>query len=312
MGLITDMETAISSDKVMTLEAAVERFVRNGSSVYVAGFSHLIAFAAAHEIIRQHRRDLTLIRATPDMVYDQMVGAGCAAKLIFSWAGNPGVGMLRAIRRAIEGGEITIEEYTHHQMVGALRAGGSGLPFYSLRSESGGDLSRFNPNIASLDCPFTGIPVTVVRSITPDVAFIHGHRADRDGNVQVWGITGDIREAAFAAKTVVATVEEIVDREVVRRDPNRTIVPAQKVAAVVEEPWGAHPSFAQGSYDRDNLSYRQWAEVSRDPLSTEAWLTEWIYEIPDRRAYMGRLGDRRCDLRPEMSLSGEVNYGTTS
>ncbi len=297
--------------KVVSLPDAVREHVVAGSSLYVAGFSHLIAFAAAHEVIRQGIKDLELIRATPDLVYDQMVAAGCARKVTFSWAGNPGVGMLRAIRRASERGELELEEYTHHQMVGALRAGATGVPFYPLVAGSGGELIDHNPGLATVSSPFGDETVTAVRAIRPDVTIVHAQRADAEGNTQVWGITGDIKEAAFAARKVIVTVEEIVPTEVVRRDPNRTLVPGVIVDAVVHVPFGAHPSFAQGYYDRDNETYKDWNEVSKDPSTAADYLSTWVTGVPDRSAYVATLGDRLEQLKPTETLSDPVNYGTT-
>jgi glutaconate CoA-transferase subunit A len=293
----------------MTMHEAVNTFVADGDEVYVAGFSHAIAYAAGHEMIRQKKRDLVLCRATPEIVFDQMVACGCARKLVFSWAGNPGLGNLHCINRALADG-LEIEEYTHFGMMGRLVAGATGLPFYPLPHDSGADLARYNPMIRSLHSPYSDEIVTTVPPLRPDVAFIHAQRADSAGNVQLWGILGDIREAAFAARRVVVSVEELVDAEIVRRDPNRTIVPSFLVDAVVVEPWGAHPSYVQGYYDRDNRAYREWAEVSRDPDRVQEHLARYVYGIRDRREYVELVGDHARSLTGGTRLSEPVNYGT--
>src|SRR5213592_2823749 len=220
---------------------AVSRFVHDGDTVVIEGFTHLICFAAGHEIIRQGRRDLTLARLTPDLIYDQMIAAGCARKLVFSWAGNPGVGSLHAFRRAIEGrraeAALEIEEYSHFGMVARFSAGAAGLPFWPLRNYDGTDLPVANPRIRQVTCPFTGDTLAAVPALEPDVTIVHAQRSDADGNAQVWGITGVQKEAAFAAKRVIVVAEEIVDESVVRADPNRTLIPGIIVDAVVREPW---------------------------------------------------------------------------
>jgi glutaconate CoA-transferase subunit A len=279
--------------------------------VALEGFTHLIPFAAGHEIIRQDRRDLTLARLTPDLVYDQMVAAGCARKVIFSWLGNPGVGSLHAIRRAIEEGSLAVEEYSHFGMVGRYVAGAARLPFYPLRSYAGSDLPAANPLIQWVASPYApGDEVAVVPALKPDVTIINAQRADAEGNVQVWGLVGVQREAALAAERVIAVVEELVDAEVIRADPDRTLLPGVAVTAVCVEPYGAHPSFAQGYYDRDNAFYRAWDPISRDPTRLQAWLDEWIRAIPDRAAYIEKLGaETLAGLQPKPGPSGSVDYG---
>jgi glutaconate CoA-transferase subunit A len=299
------------SSKVTTLREAVAAHVHDGDTLAIEGFTHLISFAAAHEVIRQGRRGLTLARLTPDLVYDQMVAAGCASKLVFSWLGNPGVGSLHAIRRAIEAGELEIEEYSHYGMVGRYGAGASRLPFFPLRSYTGSDLAAANPRIRRVASPYDGEEIDVVPPLNPDVTIIHAQRADADGNVQVWGIVGVEREAALAARRVIAVVEELVDTSVVRDDPDRTLLPGTVVDAVCVEPLGAHPSFVQGYYDRDNAFYRDWDAISRDPARLEAWLAEWVRGLDSRAAYVDRLGSETVDaLRPEPRPSGSVDYGS--
>jgi glutaconate CoA-transferase subunit A len=307
----------VSNSKLVDMRTAIAAHVHDGDTVAIEGFTHCISFAAGHEIIRQRRRNLTLARMTPDLVYDQMVAAGCAKKLIFSWLGNPGVGSLHAIRRrtepaALAPGEslLEIEEYSHHGMVGRYVAGAHRLPFYPLRSYSESDLPMVNPLIRTVQSPFGGEEVYAVPPLNPDVTIIHAQRADAEGNVQMWGLLGCQKEAAFAAKRVIAVVEEIVPTSVIRADPNRTIAPGLIVSAVVCEPLGAHPSYVQGSYDRDNAFYREWDTISRDAAATEAWLQEWVYGVPDRAAYVAKFGaDYFKGLTPTSAPSGSVDYG---
>ncbi len=299
------------SSKVVSLREAIAAHVHDGDTLAIEGFTHLISFAAAHEVIRQGRRGLTLARLTPDLVYDQVVAAGCASKLVFSWLGNPGVGSLHAIRRAIEAGQLEIEEYSHHGMVARYAAGASRLPFYPLRSYDGSDLEAVNPMIRRVASPYDGQEIAVVPPLNPDVTIVHAQRADADGNVQAWGIVGVQREAALAARRVIAVVEELVDASVIRSDPDRTLLPGTVVDAVCVEPFGAHPSFAQGHYDRDNAFYRDWDPISRDPARLAAWLDEWVLGLDGRAAYLERMGDGALDaLRPEPRPSGSVDYGS--
>ena len=299
------------SSKVVTLREAVAAHVHDGDTLAIEGFTHLISFAAGHEVIRQGRRGLTLARLTPDLVYDQLVAAGCASKLVFSWLGNPGVGSLHAIRRSIEAGELELEEYSHHGMVARYSAGASHLPFFPLRSYDGSDLEAANPRIQRVASPYDGEEIAVVPPLNPDVTIIHAQRADADGNVQAWGIVGVQREAALAATRVIAVVEELVDGSVIRSDPDRTLLPGTVVDAVCVEPFGAHPSFTQGHYDRDNAFYRDWDPISRDPGRLSAWLDEWVRGLDGRAAYVERMGADALDrLRPEPRPSGSVDYGS--
>jgi len=306
-----------TGSKLQTMRDAIAAHVHDGDTVAIEGFTHCISFAAGHEIIRQKRRNLTLARMTPDLIYDQMVAAGCATKLIFSWLGNPGVGSLHAIRRrtepsALAPGEslLEIEEYSHHGMVGRYVAGAHRLPFYPLRSYSESDLPAANPLIRQVESPYGDGKIWAVAPLNPDVAIIHAQRADAEGNVQMWGLLGCQKEAAFAAKRVIAVVEEIVPTETIRADPNRTIVPGLIVNAVVHEPFGAHPSYVQGAYDRDNAFYREWDAISREAAATDEWLREWVYEVPDRAAYIAKMDAARLRaLRPTPAPSGSVDYG---
>ena len=306
--------------KVASMCDAVAANVHDGDVVAIEGFTHLICFAAGHEIIRQRKRDLTLARLTPDLIYDQMIAAGVARKLVFSWLGNPGVGGLHAIRRRIEPGAgagvggaavLELEEYSHFGMVGRYTAGASNLPFYPLRSYFETDLPKANPLIRPIKSPYGDETVYAVPPLKPDVTIVHAQRADAAGNTQMWGLLGCQKDAAFAADRVIVVVEELVDESVVRADPNRTVIPGLIVDAVVVEPWGAHPSYVQGAYDRDNHFYRDWDAISRDEATTQEWLDEFVYGVSDRAEYMAKIGDERmAALQPLGSaLSGSVDYG---
>jgi len=301
-------------DKVCSMAEAIAEFVKDGDTVYLAGFTHLIPFAAGHEIIRQGRRHLTLCRATPDLIYDQMIAAGCADKLVFGWAGNPGVSPLKSFRRAVEQGiphRIELEEYSHFGIVAALNAAAMNLPFMPLRSLHGTDIERVNPRIKQIASPYDPEDrVSLVPPLHLDVAIIHVQRADREGNGQIWGIIGEQKEAAFAAKHVILSTEELVDTDVIRRDPNRTVIPGFIVSAVVHEPWGAHPSYAQGYYDRDREFYLEWSEISSTHERTLEYLERWVYGVKDRREYMELLGEEtRQRLAVKPMYSSAVNYG---
>jgi glutaconate CoA-transferase subunit A len=307
--------------KVTTLREAIAEHVHDGDSIAIEGFTAFICFAAAHEIIRQGRRDLTLCRMTPDLIYDQMIAAGCARKMVFSYLGNPGVGSLHCVRRAVEKAiprPLEVEEYSHFGMVARYMAGAARLPFFPLRSYLGADQPRVNPQILFVESPYGDGQIAVVPPLHPDVAIIHAQRADAAGNTQLWGLLGVQKEVAFAADRVIIVVEEIVDEagtevSVIRSDPNRTVIPGLLVDAVVHEPHGAHPSYAQGYYDRDNQFYLEWDEISRDEATTLAWLEEWVYGVADRAGYCAKLEARQPDLwqrlAPGEALSQPVNYG---
>jgi glutaconate CoA-transferase, subunit A len=289
---------------------AIATHVRNGDTVVIEGFTHLICFAAGHEIIRQGRRDLTLCRLTPDLIYDQMIAAGCARKLVFSWAGNPGAGSLHGFRRAVEGKgpPLELEEYSHFGMVARLSAGAARLPFWTLRNYMGTDLPEVNLMIRVVTCPYTGEVLATVPALNPDVTIIHAQRADPQGNAQIWGLLGVQKEAAFASKRVIVVVEELVEESVIRADPNRTLIPGLIVNAVVVEPWGAHPSYAQGYYDRDNDFYIGWEQVSRDPAALGKYLDEFVHGVKDRAGYVEKCGNLER-LRASERICAGVNYG---
>ncbi|HTR22048.1 MAG TPA: CoA-transferase [Gemmatimonadales bacterium] len=299
------------SSKVMSMRQAVAQNVHDGDTVVIEGFTHLICFAAGHEIIRQRRRDLTLCRLTPDLIYDQMIAAGCARKLVFSWAGNPGVGSLHAFRRAVEGERpsLEIEEYSHFGMVARFSAGAARLPFWPLHDYAGTDLPAANPRIKQVACPYTGLRLATVPALNPDVTIVHAQRADAAGNAQIWGLLGVQKEAAFASERVIVVAEELVDTAVVRADPNRTIIPGFIVSAVVVEPWGAHPSYAQGYYDRDNEFYVAWEAISRDAGRLRAYLDQHVYGVADRAGYLAGYPGLTERLRARAQVSAGVNYG---
>jgi len=285
-------------------------YVKDGDLVYAAGFTHLIPFAAGHEIIRQGRRELILARATPDLIYDQMVAAHCARKIIFSYMGNPGVGSLRFVRSEIEAGRLDWEEYSHFGMISRLQAGATGLPFMPMNPTAAGDLERANPNYRTVTDPYSGREVVIVPALNPDVAIIHVQRCDREGNAHIWGIIGEQKEAAFASKRVILTAEEIVDEEVIRSDPNRTLIPGFIVDAVCHVPFACHPSYAQGYYDRDNAFYLEWDEISKSREAVEAYLQEWVYGVKDRAEYWNKLGTKLHEnLKITPRYSAVLNYG---
>lgn len=296
--------------KLTSLSEAISKFVSDGDTVYAAGFTHLIPFAAGHEIIRQGKKNLTLARATPDLIYDQMVAAGCAKKVIFSYMGNPGVGSLRIVRSAIEQGKLEWEEYSHFGMITRLQAGAAGLPFLPMNQTGAADLEKANPNIKRIPDPYGGKDVIVVPALNPDIAIVHVQRADAKGNAHLWGIIGEQKEAAFAAKKVIVTAEEIVDESVIRSDPNRTMISEIVVSAVCHVPFACHPSYAQGYYDRDNEFYLAWDKVSESAEATKQYLDEWVYGVKDRNEYWQKLGaetHKRLEV-PDL-MSEPINYG---
>ncbi|HLA88376.1 MAG TPA: CoA-transferase [Anaerolineales bacterium] len=296
--------------RLISLKKAISELVTDGDVVYAAGFTHLIPFAAGHEIIRQGRKNLTLARATPDLIYDQMVAAGCARKIIFSYMGNPGVGSLRIVRSAIERGDLEWEEYSHFGMITRLQAGAAGLPFLPMNQTGATDLEKSNPQIKRIPDPYGGKDVIVVPALNPDVAIVHVQRADKNGNAQLWGIIGEQKEAAFAAKEVILTAEEIVEESVIRSDPNRTIIPGIVVSAVCHVPFASHPSYSQGYYDRDNEFYLAWDKISESKESVKAYLDEWVYGVNDRDEYWEKLSQKtRKRLKVKARYSEKINYG---
>ena len=296
--------------KLIPLSEAISKYVQDGDTIYASGFTHLIPFAAGHEIIRQGRKNLTLARATPDLIYDQMVAAGCARKVIFSYMGNPGVGSLRIVRSQIEAGNLEWEEYSHFAMISRLQAGASGLPFMPMNRTAAIDLEGVNPKYRRVIDPYSNREVVVVPALNPDLAIVHVQRADTSGNAHIWGIIGEQKEAAFAANKVILTAEEIVSEDVIRSDPNRTLIPGFIVSAVCHVPYASHPSYSQGYYDRDNTFYLEWDKISRSTDTIRDYLDAWVFNVRDRAEYWEKLGSEvHQRLRVGERLSTPVNYG---
>jgi len=274
---------------IVTLAEAVRSLVHDGDTVALEGFTHLIPNAAGHEVIRQGRRDLTLVRMTPDVIYDQLIGMGAARKLVFSWGGNPGVGSLHRLRDAVEHGwpaPLELEEHSHAGMAAAYAAGAANLPFGVLRGYRGGDLPALT-RVATVTCPFTGEELAAVPAQRPDVAVIHAQRADRRGNVQMWGILGVQKEAVLASSRSIVTVEEIVDELDPR--PGAAVLPTWVVDAVAPVPGGAHPSYAHGYYERDNAFYVAWDAIGRDRDRFLAWMRRHVLGTADLDEYRASL-----------------------
>jgi glutaconate CoA-transferase, subunit A len=279
--------------QITSLAEAVREHVADGSKVALEGFTHLIPFAAGHEIIRQNKRGLILHRMTPDVVYDQLIGMGCADELIFSWGGNPGVGSLHRLRDAVENGwpkPLKLHEHSHADIANAYVAGASGLPFAVLRAYNGSDYPAHNPRIKSIVCPFTGETLAAVPSIRLDTAIIHAQQADREGNVQLWGLPGVQKETALCAKKVIVTVEEIVER--LEPKAGGVVLPNWCLTAVCEVPRGATPSYAAGYYERDNPFYRAWDAIARERETFRAWMEKHVLATRDFAAYLGSISDR--------------------
>lgn len=304
-------------DKVVQLNDAISTLVRHGDTIALEGFSHLIPFAAGHEIIRQNITGLTFCRMTPDLLCDIMLVAGCVDRLVCSFFASGSAGSLYEVRRRLErkpdGSDhppLEVEEYSHHAMVLRYHAGAARMPFMPIRSFAGSDLPTVNSKIRLVEDPYTGGTTYVVPPLNPDVTVIHAHRADTNGNVQLWGITGVQQEAAYAADRVIVLVEEIVDTDVIRADPNRTLIPSHAVDAICHVPNGAHPSYVQGVYDRDGAFYREWTPISRDPAALEEWINIHIRGTRNHEEYLDSIGrDRINCLRMLPRPSGVVDYG---
>ena len=280
----------------LPLPEAIAQHVRDGQTVALEGFTHAIPFAAGHEIIRQQRRDLHLVRMTPDIIYDQMIGAGCARAITFSWAGNPGVGSLHRFRDAVENGwpnAIAVTEHSHAGMAAAYTAGASNLPFGMLKGYAGTDLVRVNPDIRSVKCPYTAEELATVPAMRPDVTVLHAQMADARGNVLLRGIVGAQREAAMAARVLIVTVEEIVDE--LRAPMNAVVLPHWIVTAVAHVPLGAYPSYVQGYYERDNTFYLAWDGIARDRASFGTWVERYIRGVATHAECLRALGAVHAD-----------------
>ena len=300
----------LEATKIMKIDEAVRRYVNDGDVVYVGGFVGNIPFAAVHEIIRQGKKGLTICKSGGEIVFDQLVGAGCVKKVIFGYLGNPAVGLCHAFRRAAEQGSIDVENYSNFAVVTMLLAGATGVPFLPIKSCLGSDILRYSERLKVIDCPYTHRKICLVPALNPDVGIVHAQRSDCYGNVQMWGSLGDAWEGLNASKKLIVSVEEIVDHEVVARDPNRTIIPAFRVDAIVEEPWGAHPACLQGYYDRDNDYYREYGEKTRSKEGFDQFMNEWVYNVRNRTEYLDKLGiEKLISIRAQNYYSFSVNYG---
>ncbi|MBV9300475.1 MAG: CoA transferase subunit A [Acidobacteriaceae bacterium] len=283
--------------EITSLREAITDLVHDGDVLAMEGFTHLIPFAAGHEVIRQRRKNLTLIRMTPDLIYDQMIGMGCASNLVFSWGGNPGVGSLHRFRDAIQSAwpaPLHIEEHSHADMAARYQAGASGLPFAVVRGYVGSDLPKFNPKIKSVTCPFTGETLAATPALNPDLTIIHAQKADFEGNVLIYGIIGIQKEAVLAAKKAIVTVEEIVEN--LEAPMNSCVLPHWTVTYVCEVPGGAHPSYAHGYYQRDNAFCKAWDTISRERDSFRAWMTRHVLSTADFSEFMRSLESEKVKI----------------
>jgi glutaconate CoA-transferase subunit A len=279
----------LTPGKVLPLSAALHESVHDGDTLFVGGFGQGVPFASGHELIRQGRRRLSLCRSGAEILFDQLIGAGCVSKVIFGWIGNPGIGLAHAFRRAVGLGSIEVEEWTNFSMALRLQAAAMGVPYLPTRVLRGGDIAGASATVAEVTCPFTGEALSAVPALAPDVALIHAQRADELGNTQMWGIIGDSVVGALASRRIVVTVEEVVSRDLIREDPNRTVIPGYRVSAVCHEPWGAHPSYVQGYYTRDDTFYRSYDVLSRTQEGLDAYLGEWVLGVAGREEYAAKI-----------------------
>jgi glutaconate CoA-transferase subunit A len=281
-----------SGSKRAVLRDAVREHVHDGDCVFVGGFGQCIPFAIAHEIIRQRRRRLVLCRSGADIVFDLLIAAGGVAKVVIGYIGNPGLGLANAFRRAVEAGEIEVEDWTNFAMVLRLHAGAMGVPFLPTATLGGGDIGG-RLDLRTVVCPYTSEKLVAIPALRPDVAIVHAARGDDEGNLQLGGLAGDTVEGAMASERIIATVEEIVPAGVIRAAPERTIIPGFCVSAICAEPWGAHPSYVDGIYGRDDDAYAEWDRLSRDPDRLRAWIDAEIRGVADFAAHIERLDPRR-------------------
>ena len=299
----------------MTMHEAVGHFVSNGASVLLgAGLEGLIPFSAGHEIMRQGKRDLTLLAPISDTLFDQMIGAGCAARVKAAWVGNVSAGLGHNFRRGVERGvpcRVAVEDYSNFTFSLALQAAAQGVPYLPTRSGLGTDLLRSNPNLQPITSPWDATPLLAVRALQPDVAFVSVQRADAHGGAHCWGALGVAVEACLASVHTVLVAEEVVDHEVIVSDPNRVLVPPFRVSAVIQEPFGCHPSPVQGYYGRDHAAYGEYHDVSREVEGFESWARQWVYGVRDRTEYLALLGEeRRAELaKHQRMLAAGVDYG---
>jgi glutaconate CoA-transferase subunit A len=296
------MSSATTKSKLVPLAEAISAHLPDGATVFIGGFGHAVPFAAAHEFIRQGKRNLTLCRAGTDILFDQAIAGGCVKKVIFGYVGNPGVGLAHSFSRALAEGKLEMEEWTNFSMVLRLHAARLGVPFLPADILLAGDVAGASIEVRTVTCPYSGRELSAIPALRPDVALIHAQRADEAGNIQFWGIDGDTREGALASDRVIATVEEIVPSEVVRSAPEKTIVPAHRVAAVSLVPGGAHPSYVQDYYGRDDAHFAEYDKISRKPESMAAYLDEHVFGVPDRAHYLARFGMERLQA---LGLAGK-------
>jgi len=303
------------SPKYMSLSEAIARYVADGMSVAMGtGMEAAIPFAAAHEIIRQQKRELTLIGPISDILFDQLIGAGCVRKVIAAWVGNVSEGSAYNLRRAVEDGvphPLEVEDHTNFTIALSLHAGALGVPYLPARTALGSDLQQLNPQLRAIMCPYTGQRLVAVRAIEPDVAIVHVQRADESGNCHLWGNLGVTVDAVRASRAVIVTAEEIVPSDLILSDPNRTLIPGFLVAAVVKQPWGAHPSPVVGYYNRDNAYFREYHQHTKTRQGFLEWLQQWVLDVRDREQYLHRLGSERVQaLRPKQhAFSVPVDFG---
>ena len=298
---------AMGQSKVKPLTDGLAALVRDGDTVFLGGFGQGIPFAAGHELIRQGRRGLTLCRSGADILFDQLIAAGCTTRVVFGYIGNPGIGLAHAFRRAVAEGSIEVEEWSNFAMVLRLHASALGVPFLPSRVLRTGDIAPAVAGVGEIDCPFTGESLSAIPALTPDVALVHAQRADELGNVQLWGIAGDTVIGALASRRILVTVEEVVERDLVREDPNRTVIPGYRVQAVCPVPWGAHPSYVQGYYARDDAFYHAYDEISRTPERLKEYLDDWVFGVSDRAEYARRLDT--ASLEVSGAAAPPVTYG---
>jgi glutaconate CoA-transferase subunit A len=294
--------SASTKTKIVPLAEAISAHLPDGATVFIGGFGHAVPFAAAHEFIRQGKRNLTLCRAGTDILFDQAIAGGCVRKVIFGYVGNPGVGLAHSFSRALAEGKLEMEEWTNFSMVLRLHAARLGVPFLPADILLAGDIAGASIEVKTVRCPYTGRQLAAIPALKPDVALIHAQRADEAGNIQFWGIDGDTREGALASDRVIATVEEIVPSEVVRSAPEKTIVPAHRVAALSVVPGGAHPSYVQDYYGRDDAHFAEYDKISRKPESMAAYLDEYVFGVPDRAGYLARFDRDRLEA---LGLAGK-------
>ena len=290
------------ADKAATLTDSIKDHVKDGDTIFVAGFGHAVPFALGHEVLRQNKKDLTLCRAGTDILFDLMIAAGAVKKVIFGYLGNPGIGLGHAFRRAVKDGAIEYEDWTNFAMILRLHAARLGVPFLPSRILQLGDIPKALPELKFMDCPYTGDKLACIPALKPDVALVHAQVADRAGNVQFYGIDGDTIEGTLAFDKIIVSVEHFVEPEQIAATPERTRIPAHRVTAVAEVPWGAHPSYVEGYYGRDDAHFYDYDKAGRDAGTLKEYLQKWIYECPNREDYLETLGQEKLsELKAQSS-----------